>query len=615
MDNVQHLCKNPDVVIEAYNLLLQHRIVAITEPIHADHAVDDTGWAFECIVKVPYPNDAGIPHEVPLRVLIPEAFPREPVEVVSLSQEVSCFPHQDAESRKLCLPEEALAPRNAYRLVCYVKWAVEWLNDAASETLLNPGDPYELPDFSRKLLDLPLPISVPLIFDESPISYEFWRPHFGKSGHVECVYSAAIPAIFSIKFSDANRCLIRESDFVHNVFGGEIKIDAKWMILPEIRYQRHRPPQTYQELATLCSTAGLEFYRFLKQAWKIDNSCKFGMLLIGFPIPRIVGEPYSEIHWQPLLFQNYKESKAQKAKSASKGESRKPEKIWQSLRAQGCFSPSQQLPWGKVENVTHERLCSRGSYSPRVQSTSIACFGCGALGSSVAELLARGGVSQLNLLDSDSITFSNLCRHSLDGSSVGTNKAEALAERLARTNPLSKIRGFPVRVPLNSDSDETNHQVLADSHLFVDCTASESAFDWLDEYAIEKHKRLISLFFNFHAEWLTICISGNSTSCGDIFADLKRSIQQNQTPLDPNVYFYQPSKEEQIIEGAGCWHPTFPARNAHIQILAAHAVEILSHVIDSNEKNGFATIVERRSVTHNDFQPGSLVELVWAKTY
>ena len=157
--------------------------------------------------------------------------------------------------------------------------------------------------------------------------------------------------------------------------------------------------------------------------------------------------------------------------------------------------------------------------------------------------------------------------------------------------------------------------MLAEADVFVDCTTGQAAFDWLDQRAVKNNKRLISLFFNFHAELLTICISGDSTPCGDIFADLKYTVQEEYTSLDPKEYFRDPSKEEQIIEGAGCWHPTFPARNAHVQILAAHAVDILIHSIDSKQKIGLAAIVKRQSVTQNGIQPGSLVEVVWAKEY
>ena len=611
MDKMPKQNEIPDIVIEAYNSLRQHRIVEISKPIDWSQDEGAPGWVFECAAKVPYPNQEEVPCKVPLRVLIPEAFPMQPVEISSLSEQVNGFPHQEAESKKLCLPEEHLAPRDAQRLVCYVKWAIEWLEDAANGTLLKSGDPYELPAFSYGFSS----IKCPLIFEESSDSYKKWEPHIGKSGHVECFWGAEIPAIFAVRFCDEDGSLIRQSEFSTGVLKKDAKIDGKWIIVPDIRYERHRPPQTYREMAELCSKNDLNFYPILKEAWNLENSHKFGILLVGFPIPKEVGNPPTEVYWQPLFFQNYKGVKSQRGQQRSKSQSRKPDKIWQRLRNNGNFAPSQQLPWGTAENVARERLYARGPYPLTVQSTSIAFFGCGALGSSVVELLARGGVNEINLFDQDLTNFGNLCRHTLDGSSVSMNKAEALAARLSRANPLSTIKGYPVRIPLNSCSDEAIHRVLAETDVFVDCTTSEAAFDWLDQYAVENNKRLASLFFNFHAEVLTICVSSESTSCGNIFKDLTCSIENEKIPLDSEVYFRDPPKEEQIIEGAGCWHPTFPARNAHVQILAAHAVDILSNSIDSKQRIGLAAIVKRQSVTQDGVQPGPLVEVVWSKEY
>ena len=611
MGKMLNLKEIPRIVTEAYNSLRQHRIVEITKPIDWEQGKGAPGWVFECVAKVSCPNQEEIPREVPLRVLIPEAFPRQPVEIFSLSEQVNGFPHQEAGSQKLCLPEEHLAPRDAQRLVCYVKWAIEWLEDAANGTLLKSGDPYELPAFSCGFSS----IKCPLIFEESSGFYEKWEPHIGQSGRVECFRGAEIPAIFAVRFCDEGGSLIKESKFSAAVLKRDAKIDGKWIIVPDIRYERHRPPQTYKEMIELCSKNGLNFYTILKAAWNLENSHKFGILLVGFPIPKEVGNPPTEVYWQSLFFQNYKGVKSQRGQQRSKGQSHKPRKIWERLINNGYFSASKQLPWGTVENVAHGRLYARGAHPPKVQSTSIAFFGCGALGSSVAELLARGGVNQLNLFDPDLTNFGNLCRHTLDGSSVSANKAKALAARLSRANPLSTIKGYPVRIPLNSRSDEAIHRMLAEADVFVDCTTSEAAFDWLNQYAVKKHKRLISLFFSFHAELLTICISGDSTSCGDIFSDLNHAIQEEYTLLDPEVYFRDHAKEEQIIEGAGCWHPTFPARNTHVQILAAYAVDILSHSIDSKQRIGLAAIIKRQSMTQNGIQPGPLVEVVWAKEY
>ena len=607
-------CEFTDIVIEAYNLLRHQRLVEITLPIRENLTEGETGWEFKCVAKVPCPNAEHLPGEITLRVVIPETFPRVPVEFYP--ENVNAFPHQDAESGKLCLPEEALAPLDASRLVCYVKWTLEWLKDAANGRLLQPGEPYELPDFSRKLLKTPLPTNVPFIFDESPNFYGKWESRLGTYGSVECFWGAGIPAIFAVRYHQKDGSLIRESEFAPNVLDTGRKIEGNWLLVPDIRCERHRPPQTYEEIDTLCVSNGIDFYSILKSAWCFGNSCKIGILLMGFPIPKTVGQPPDEIHWQPILFSTYDAVKSRPKKRKRNAASNKREQTWEKFRGNGCFSASQQLPWGKVENVARERLYARGAYPSKVQATPIAVFGCGALGGSIAELLARGGVHQMSLVDSDTIKFGNLCRHTLDGSSVGLNKARALAETLSRANPLSKIKGYSASVPLDSRSDEALHQAIMDAEILIDCTTSESAFQWLDQYAVENGKRLISLFFNFHAKLLTLCISGKCMPCLDIFKDLNYAVQQQYTPLDPGVYLCQPSKDEQIIEGAGCWHPSFPALNAHVQILAAHAVDIISHSIARKQETGIAAIVRRRNlITQEGNQSGVLVEKVWEKEY
>ena len=611
MHKMSNQSEIPDIIAKAYESLLQHRIVEIIEPIQQNPKEGTTDWIFKCIAQVPYPNQEGLPYEVPLSISIPEAFPYAPVDIYPLCNEVRGFPHQDAAGlRRLCLPAERLASRDTTRLVCYVKWAIGWLEDAANGTLVKPGDPYELPDFRGKSLNSPT-----LIFEESSNSYRSWEAYISTSGSVECFRVEGIPAIFATKFCRKDGSLVKESKFSLDIQGKKSKIDGKWILLPDICYERHRPPRTYGEMKELCSNNGLDFYQNLRRAWNIKNLCKSGVLLVGFPIPKIVGQPLTEIHWQPLLFQNYSGTRKQQTKRRRQGQSSKQDRIWQKLTGSGCFSLSQQLPWGRVENVDRERLYMRGGHAPEIQSTSVAFFGCGSLGSSAAELLARGGVKRIDLFDPDLITFGNLCRHTLDGSSVGLNKAIALAERLSRANPLSTIKGHDVRIPLNSRSDETLHQVLANADVFVDCTANETAFDWLNKTAIESGKRLISLSFNLRAELLTICMSGDSMSCRDVFLDLKCSVEQNRTRIDPGVYFYELSEEEEIMEGAGCWHSTFPAQNTHIQILAAHAVDIINRSISSKSKRGLAAIVERQSVLQGGVHLRPLVKIAWTKEY
>ncbi len=64
----------------------------------------------------------------------------------------------------------------------------------------------------------------------------------------------------------------------------------------------------------------------------------------------------------------------------------------------------------------------------------VAILGCGSMGSKVAMSLARMGISNFYLVDSDILKVDNLVRNELDWGEVGAHKADALAERLKRIN-------------------------------------------------------------------------------------------------------------------------------------------------------------------------------------
>lgn len=69
----------------------------------------------------------------------------------------------------------------------------------------------------------------------------------------------------------------------------------------------------------------------------------------------------------------------------------------------------------------------------------VAILGCGSMGSKVAVSLARMGVANFYLVDSDVLKVGNLVRNELDWGEVGAHKADALAERLKRINAQVKV--------------------------------------------------------------------------------------------------------------------------------------------------------------------------------
>ena len=77
----------------------------------------------------------------------------------------------------------------------------------------------------------------------------------------------------------------------------------------------------------------------------------------------------------------------------------------------------------------------------RLARARVAVFGVGGVGGYVVEVLARGGIGALDLIDSDRIAPSNINRQILaTWATVGQWKVEAARERVLAINPAARVR-------------------------------------------------------------------------------------------------------------------------------------------------------------------------------
>ena len=72
----------------------------------------------------------------------------------------------------------------------------------------------------------------------------------------------------------------------------------------------------------------------------------------------------------------------------------------------------------------------------KLRSARVALFGVGGVGSAAAEALARGGVGNIDIIDNDTVSLTNINRQlcALE-STVGRPKVEVVAERLRDIDP------------------------------------------------------------------------------------------------------------------------------------------------------------------------------------
>ena len=91
----------------------------------------------------------------------------------------------------------------------------------------------------------------------------------------------------------------------------------------------------------------------------------------------------------------------------------------------------------------------------KLKLANVLIVGCGGIGCTTAEFLARAGVGKLTLIDADTIQMSNLHRQiAYVEDNIGFYKAEILAKRLKQINPHIRVESQTVKL------DESNAEAL-----------------------------------------------------------------------------------------------------------------------------------------------------------
>lgn len=81
----------------------------------------------------------------------------------------------------------------------------------------------------------------------------------------------------------------------------------------------------------------------------------------------------------------------------------------------------------------------------RLKNAHVAVFGIGGVGGYVVEALARAGIGHLTLIDSDTVSLSNLNRQLLaTHSTLGMPKVEAAKARILDINPQARVETYPI---------------------------------------------------------------------------------------------------------------------------------------------------------------------------
>ena len=101
----------------------------------------------------------------------------------------------------------------------------------------------------------------------------------------------------------------------------------------------------------------------------------------------------------------------------------------------------------------------------KLKNSRVLLFGLGGVGSYIAEAIARAGIGNISLVDSDTVAPSNLNRQlcALE-STVGRYKTEVVAERILQINPECNVTVFTeFYLPGSDIVDFTAYDYVADA--------------------------------------------------------------------------------------------------------------------------------------------------------
>lgn len=548
-------------------------------------------WAFEVrldlgSIKTDYAF--AFPHFTNWHIVVDPAYPLGSVDVYpSKADSITVtFPHQNINDDgpeelpwrmgKLCLdmPIHGLGFVAGYtdpignceeRLKWYLARSVAWIRAAASNSLVQNGDPFELPFYPIKKWGRS-------VHDESESSYPFWKKvKPGEWGIVIWDSIADIDkTVIAVAYFTRKGILLRANnryDEKRHSIGNPNCLQGVWWLWPSpVILEPWQAPRNWDEFRAVGKLMKIDVDESIRGIARILRGNDAPILLIGYPIPERCGEAPSEIHWTAVSFPKLK------AGGKPPDGFRPNEKGWWQRDRLTVFSGKNQLDYMNTENWHPDRMQARGRLLQSLREARIALIGCGALGSAMAELLVRGGVCNLLLIDHDTLVAGNLVRHTLSGEDIGNLKADLLAKKLSSVAPFSSIVAYAKRFPVIKKDVEN---LLEDREIVIDCTADDEvtialALGW---WSMEKH--FISAFVGYEAKrTFVFCHQGRSFPA-QIFRKMLDPLLQAEKAIW--------STKGETLEGAGCWSPLFPARQDDLFLAASCCTKMLEEVIDKKE--------------------------------
>jgi len=464
------------------------------------------------------------------------------------------------------------------RLRWYVARANRWLEAASRDELVLPGEPFELPEYP---VDLSTPLTV--AFSESRESFVVWEETPQQVGIVDFYLlrrGVDVQVVKSFRTFEGNN--LPAQPWGPSVTRGASTIaHGLWLRLRSTPFLKPwQAPVDWGELRAVCREQGADLDELLRVAHeKIKDKDKIGQVtLIGFPIPSVFGGSPEMMHWLGLYMPKLVNDKAQ-ARGFRSGK----KWSWQHNRDR-LMRDDISLRWLDSENWHPEQLQTRGRSRGELTSKKVLMLGAGALGSTVAELLVRGGTHDITVVDDDRLEAGNLVRHTLVLEHLNEHKAESVAKRLNGISPFAHAQFINAKFPPEHPAIVRH---VKDCDVIVDCSGSDELLFDLSSFGFGGDRLFFSLSVSFGAR-RGYCFAARGESFPhNTFRQmvepwLRKDLEEN-------------AENELPREGIGCWHSVFPARADDIWAMASMMAKYIERVSAAPPTEAELVVFEREA--------------------
>ena len=465
-----------------------------------------------------------------------------------------------------------IEPFDAHRrLAWHVGRLMEWLRAADAGNLVREGDPFELPDFCQKS-------SPTLAFNETQASLEGWTRVTDSVGLAELIAVPGASQVWCLKSFNSLQgrplVIMEWGAFLSGI--SEPLRTALWIRLPSTPVlEPWQAPMTWGEVRYALQEQEVDLDQLLREGVAGIRDGESHFLLLGFPIPEVVGGVPARMHWLATKLP---------ALTVSTPHGFRPTndrgRWWRDREL--VLSDRTPVEWLNTESWSTGELSARGRLAPALVGRRVALIGAGALGSVIAELLVRGGVKTVTVCDGDTLHAGNLVRHTLTLESAGFNKAGAVTRKLNTSSPHAEVTASESYLLHGQDSPPSE---LASSDLIIDCTGSDDALNRLAQIKFSNPTGFASVSLGMFGKRAFVFSSSG-----------------NEFPLDRFLEAVGPwiikereenSGTELPWEGVGCWHPLFPARVDDIWMMASAAIKIIEADLESLPREPVLSVIEQ----------------------